>query len=993
MRQYSRSPAHFFHPNLLWLGIILFIFGNGTIDAERLPLKTYTTAEGLAHNVINKIVRDSRGFLWFCTGEGLSRFDGYTFTNYGTQQGLPSSVINDLLETRDGEYWLATNGGLVKFDPKGAPSGQVTYSGQAQSAKPMFTIVEPDDQDRRAKVISVLLAGREGTLWCGTYKGLYRLDRSNRLPHMRLEDVGILSQYPEQSIVNDLLEDGNGSLWIATPSGLYRRWSSGRAARYTKQDGLPDEYFHDLFMDHQGRLWAGTRYGGFFRFDADGSQSPPKFVLGFNKNNGLPTGWVFQIFETSDLRFWLATARGLIEYFPDAKASEPRFHVYNEANGLSYHDITSLGEDIAGNLWLGSYMGVMKLAHNGFITYDAQDGLLAVNAIFSDEEGGICFRARVNGDGTTSVFEGAKLDLLHPTGEQVMRLGRFDGQTFNWFLPEVLKRKIDYGWVGEGITLQSQAGEWWIGTGAGLCRFARADALTQIKGAAPKKIYTVKDGLGGAQVYRLFEDSRGDIWISTVAKPNGLALWDHVTETIHDLGNVPGLPSLKDELPGSFGEDRAGNVWIGFGTGIARYHDGRVNFFGTGDGLTAGAIHNIYRDRSERLWLASARGGLVRVDQPESEHPTFYSFATTQGLSSDNAEVITEDLQGKLYIGTGRGLDRLDPTTGGVEHFTTADGLVAGEFLSASRDRQGEVWFGTQKGMSRLMPKRQQAMAAPPVWIAGLQVAGTPQIVSALGESIVQLPSLDSSQNQLDIDFLALGFQSGEILRYQYKLEGADQDWGRPTTERRVNYARLAAGHYRFLVRAINSDGVISANPAVVAFTIVAPVWQRWWFLLMTVIVMAAIVYLLFRYRVRQILQLANIRTRIAADLHDDIGSNLTRISILSEVAHSQLRHESREVVSPLESIAEISRESVSSMGDIVWAINPKRDSYFDLVQRMRRFATELLSSHGIEFQFQASEVSHDFKLGANIRRDVYLFFKESLNNAGPSFRLSERPD
>src|SRR5580765_6975858 len=144
-------------------------------SAERLPIKTYTTADGLAHNTVNKIVRDSRGFLWFCTEEGLSRFDGYTFTNYRTEQGLPHPSVNDLIETHAGDYWIATNGGLVHFNPRGIP-GPTTLSLNDPAARTqMFTVVRPDDDDRLSRVITTLFESRDGTLWCGTLKGLYRL--------------------------------------------------------------------------------------------------------------------------------------------------------------------------------------------------------------------------------------------------------------------------------------------------------------------------------------------------------------------------------------------------------------------------------------------------------------------------------------------------------------------------------------------------------------------------------------------------------------------------------------------------------------------------------------------------------------------------------------------------------------------------------------------------------------------------------------------------
>ena len=161
------------------LSMLLLLLGVcPAVLCERLPLKSYTTADGLPHNVINKIVRDSRGFLWFCTEEGLSRFDGYSFTNYGTSEGLPHASVNDLLETRAGEYWVATNGGLVHFNPKGTPTNRIVYVNEAGVTAPMFATVVPEDTDRHARAMTSLLEGHDGRIWCGTLKGPYRLDAS-----------------------------------------------------------------------------------------------------------------------------------------------------------------------------------------------------------------------------------------------------------------------------------------------------------------------------------------------------------------------------------------------------------------------------------------------------------------------------------------------------------------------------------------------------------------------------------------------------------------------------------------------------------------------------------------------------------------------------------------------------------------------------------------------------------------------------------------------
>ena len=958
---------------LLWLTALICAVCLD-LRAERLPIKIYTTADGLAHNDVNRIVKDSRGFLWFCTAGGLSRFDGYAFTNFSSEQGLPTSNVNDLLETRSGDYWVATTGGLARFDPKGRPG-----RGVAHPSVPMFTVV-PDDGDPRARIITVLRESRDGTIWVGTHNGLYRLELANGRRSLRPVDVRIPHEYSDQRIVADVVDDPHGGLWIAAPGGLYRRWPDGSAARYTMRDGLPHDYLTDLLEDHEGRLWVGARGRGFFRISTDDSRRAPVVDLRFGSPE-LPTDWVFQLFETSDRRFWVATARGLVEFLRTGVEQRPRFRTYSERSGLSYFDITAVSEDLGGNLWLGTNTaGAMKLTRNGFSTYGAQDGIRTVNAIFEDRAGNVCFRGTVLGDARTTVFEGAKLDLLSPQQFHHSRLGCFNGQRFDWFRPAAV---ADMGWVQEQITRQARNGDWWVGTGEGLYRFPAADHLSAVTTARPLNVYTPKDGLASGQVFRLFEDSRGNVWISTTAETGvGLARWESASERVLDLSHSPGLSALKDDPPRSFGEDPAGNVWIGFNHGLARYAHGRFRLFTASEGLPPGKIRSIHVDRSGRLWLASEESGLVRVDHLGAERPAFVSYTTSQGLSSNNTEVIIEDDLGHIYVGGGRGLDRLDPSTGRVKHFTVADGLAPGLFRAAFRDRHGVLWFGMSSGLARLAPVAETPRAPPPVLISGVRVSGVPQFVSALGEQETALPNLAPGRNQLQIDFLALGFAPGEVLRYQYRLDGADADWGELGQQRTVTYAGLGPGRYRFTVRAVNSDGIASDYPAVITFTVLRPVWLRWWFLALSVIAVGLMVRAVYRYRVARLLEIANMRTRIATDLHDDIGANLTRIALLSEVAsRTPGASPGGRADGPLSSIARIARESVSSMSDIVWAINPKRESLLDLTRRMRQHAEEVFTLRDIALRFNGPSAADSLKLGMDVRRDLLLIFKEAVNN------------
>ena len=458
--------------------------------------------------------------------------------------------------------------------------------------------------------------------------------------------------------------------------------------------------------------------------------------------------------------------------------------------------------------------------------------------------------------------------------------------------------------------------------------------------------------------------------------------WSRATDTVQNMAVIDGFPRIAEELPRAFGEDGAGNVWIGLNNGVARYRNGRFAFFTMANGLPLGTIVHIHSDRARRVWLASSRTGLIRVDDPSAEPPAFTRFTTADGLSGNSIEMMTEDLHGRLYVATGRGVDQFDPATGAVRQFTTADGLASGMMMTAFRDRTGALWFGTQTALSRFVPEPPVASAPPAILITGITLAGQPWPVSAIGETSIALPDVQPGSHHLQIEFASLRFEPGERLRYQYRLEGSDKDWGPLTSRRSVSFASFSPGAYRFLVRAVNADGAASPQPAVVSFTVLPPVWLRWWFLTLAAVAIALAALALHRYRLARILELERVRTRIATDLHDDVGANLTRIAILSEVARRQPSAQPPDVDAPLSSIADIARESVATMSDIVWAINPERDTLGDVVRRMRSHAEEVFESRDIRVIFDMPDLAQTMRLGVNARREVYLVFKEAVNNA-----------
>lgn len=962
--------------------LLLVILYAAASRAERLPLKSYTVADGLPNNVINKIVPDSRGFLWFCTAEGLSLFDGYRFQNFTTDDGLPHGWINDLLETSRGEIWVATNAGLVRFDPKGS-KGPATQGPATNAPAPMFTVFTPEG-DRYSKSITTLLEGRDGTIWCGTRRGLFRLVMTGARTAMEAVEIGLPTEYAASGWIYSMVEDRRGTLWVGAATGLYYLLPDGTAAHYGTKDGLPDTYVHDLLEDRQGNLWVGTRHGGLFRIEAGPAHERPVISRIYNRKNGLNTDWVFNLHESRDGNLWVGTNIGLHE-LQGVSENPPigSLHLYTKRNGLSYHEIEDVIEDREGNLWMGTINGAMKFNRNGFLTFSEDDGIYLVHSLFTSSAAELYAIGYVFEDQKASVFQDAKLDTLNPGPLRFwFGIGHFNGERFTWLLPHAL-RKVTVSWSDKSFVTQSQSGEWWFGH----YLFPRVKKFADLKTAQPYKVFPSMQGTSPV-VYSLYEDSRGDVWISIAASTgNSLSLWERSSRSVRDMAGKEGLPSLKEILPISFQEDTSGNIWIGLsdGGGLARYDGVRFTIFTVDHGLPPGRINDLYLDHASRLWIATSRGGLSRVDAPTAAVPAFINYTTDHGLSSNFTNAITEDLHGRIYVSTGRGVDRISPTTQQIKHFTTADGLAPGDILTAHRDRNGALWFGTRQGLSRIVPGPEEPSAPPPILISRLQLAGKEYNVSALGESEIALPDLRASENQLQIDFVGLSFAFGESLRYQYKLEGADADWRSPIDQRSVNYASLSPGKYKFFVRAVNSDGIISSQPATVTFTILSPIWMRWWFIALVITLLALATYALYRYRLARILEVTNMRTRIATDLHDDIGANLTKITLLSEVARQQanVRADDRsENNNPLAAIARISRESVASMSDIVWAINPQRDSFRDLVRRMRPYAEELFTLRGVALIFNVSGDVSNLKLGADVRRDLFLFFKEAVNNA-----------
>ncbi len=584
----------------------------------------------------------------------------------------------------------------------------------------------------------------------------------------------------------------------------------------------------------------------------------------------------------------------------------------------------------------------MKLTRNGFHSYDTRDGLgdPRVYSVYEDRSGAL---VAVSGD---------------------WMISRFDGQRFTHEQAPV-PHDAAYAW-NSPLGFLDSTDRWWIMTNRQLSRLPPGSSVAR---AAPE---LVRDSF----VWRMFEDRQGEIWLGLrMDSPHQVISWNRATNNYRSWTEADGVP--PGSVPTAFAEDAAGHVWIGLQNGdFLRLRNGRFLHIPSPHG-PGGTITSLTRDRDGRLWAGSNRDGLICIEYPDTQ-PLFRTYGKAEGLDSVNVRSVVTDQWGRVYAGNARGVDRFDPATGRVQHYTTRDGLLSGFVNVAFRDRAGALWFGSSKGISRLTPEsdgRQPSTAAtvdaargfqraatssdpPHIFVSGVRAAGTPQVISHLGQRDVPGLTLRPGEGQLQIDFFGLTFGLGESLRYQYRLDGADDRdrWSDATAERTVHYSRLPPRAYRFQVRAVRADGTISARAATVSFEVMPAFWQRAWFQALVAAAIALAAYAAYRIRVARLLALERVRSRIAGDLHDDIGATLAQIAVLSEVVQTQIDDQHAPLRAPVARIAETAREAIASMSDIVWAINPQKDSLHEMVRRMRRFANEVLPARGITFTIAAPE-------------------------------------
>ena len=903
----------------------LVVFLAAAAQAEQLPIKTYTIADGLAHGSIVSIYQDRKGFLWFGTFEGLSRFDGYGFVNYDRRDGLPHVFINHITEDRQGRLWVATNGGgvarLVDHSPENSGAKFVSFNIR-ETNHPLLKL---------ANKVNRMLFDESGNLWCLTDYGLYRAV----VEDSRLQFQTIIDKVGRDSYA--ALQDADGTLWFGIADELMEIRGT-EILHHGSIDGASNSTgITGIARDGDGHLLVADKH----RVREFVPPSPGKPRGEWRKPLALTSqqiGWIRSLLVDDAGALWLGTGQGLMKY-ADGKLSH-----YTAANGLLSDEMGALATDRAGNLWIGTVGGVCRLISEAIVSYTRSEGLPGSTfSIYEDESGRIW---AVLADGSVAKIVGGKIVFHERLASPLIATSS---------VGFIYSNRIWYRWnYGSGVRIDKPRLRLPSGKKINLARYVSTDA-------------------------RLYNDERGVLWMAKGDRNiYRLDLYGNGALTVESFPTDADYPVVYTHMIG----DGAGGLWLGMVEKIGRLRDGRYSSVEPSAGLPETDPRAFFLDSRGWLWVGLRYKGVSITQEPAADNPTFVNYSHEQGqLSSNAVRSIAEDRAGRIYFGTDRGLDRFDPNSNQWTHFTTRDGLAGNAISKVLRDRNGFIWIASEGSISRFDPRKEKE-ATPPaaVYFIRLQIAGEEVRLAESGADIIPPRELAAMQNNLTIAFVAPNYQDVNKLLYQYKLEGVDTDWSAPTQQRSVTFGQLAAGKYRFLVRAVRQNGVTSSQPAVFEFRILRPIYLRWWFIAASLLLTALAIYSLYRARIVRLLEMERTRTRIATDLHDDIGANLTRIALLSEVANQQPGNDKVKTLLP--SIADIARESVASMNDIVWAISPEHDSLLDLTRRMRRHAEEVFALRDIDLAFTAPTADSDLKLSVGTRRDLLLIFKEAVNNA-----------
>ena len=885
------------------------------------------------------------------------------------RQGLPNDSVTAVLQTRDGYLWVGTTAGLARFDGV------------------RFTVFSSASKKTNSPVnVTALCEDNAGRLWVGTQNdGLFNFS-GNGLTRFHAEN-NLLG-----ATIHSIAEDAAGNLWLGTPTGL-ARLNGQQLTRFTAKAGLPNDFVSSIHVARSGTVWITTK-GGMCQFK-DGKIFPVPFQTDSPGRNPESLGvyedrkkniWAFGdtylvnltsgkhlnhfasgeatastriwgLCEGRHGELWIGTSGRELYCFADDK-----FIPITLRNGGLTSDVRALCEDSEGNLWLGTDGGgLIRLQPQNIRVADASTGFPASPAL--------CLTFNAQGH---AWFGFERDGIFTSRGESFERL---TGEG-----TKELQNLISSLAVAPDSSL-------WVGTpGHGLYCVANQSTVH----------YTTANGLANNQITAVAATPTGTIWAGTAS--------GDLTEIANGaINNFRALTEAPDQPLTAILPARNGGLWLGFGNGdVFRHEKGIFQALTMRAALTGKPIRALHEDATGNLWVGTSGGSLACLTNGR-----WLNWELNPGAADDQTilGILSTD-DGDLWLGTSTAIYRVAQSE--VSALLTQQAPLRPQLIyktdaattpipaygwpQAARSPDGKLWFSLANAVVSLdlrAPLGRYTM--PPVLIEEVVVNEknlTPKVRRASGPT-----RLPSNVNSLEIQFTALNFSAPEKIHFRHRLDGFDPDWVMDNDARRkIPYGRLPSGTYTFCVQAGTADGLWYEPGASIDFLVPTPIWRTGWalafYILATVIFVIVAARRFFNRRLRHKLEalagqqaMERERMRIAKDMHDEIGSKLTKISFMSERAKGELQGQ-ESVARKLFSIAHTSRDLLQTLDEIVWAVNPHNDTLEHLANYLGQYATEYLHDTAVDCELHIPGRLPEHPFSAETRHNIFLAFEEALNNA-----------
>jgi signal transduction histidine kinase/streptogramin lyase len=916
-----------------------------------LRFQHLTMNDGLVDNTINCVLKDRAGYLWIGTEQGLDRYDGQRIDHISGA----TYAITALAEDKQGALWVTTkDNGLLRVDPTSRAVRHFTHDVADPHSLGSDQLTSAFDLDDT----TLLIGSREHTLLFmdkRTAAFSYWADSLSLAPsHGRSSPSGLSGWCHRITALNDTL----------LRVGLLNNHLSFVVDRRTY--GI----IHHLYIEREGTETQSCAALLGDRLFSGGWQSGLDVIHWKDRSHEVDQQPRVDVIPTADEVLSLATwpdgrivagmrGAGLLLLDPATRTPTRLRHLRSDPTSLPSDRIRCCYTDAEGTLWIGTVNGLayhvphiwsMRMApifevqdddHPELLFHGLErEGAQGVRAFTSN---GIYTQAGSDAAFVHSAFIRNDMELQptfrYPLGDDHSIWGTEYG---------LVERKADASGPMRDIHLQRNNGG-----------IHTPGQMYQVR-------YFARDSIGPRPVW--------------VIGTLGYGI-DVVDATTHDILGF-GMPNEAHRAKARYlvhqvVRDAKGTYWVASGDGLYRWNADQPTTDPQAETrfpyerlLVAGTAVVRIELRHDTVWALTGDDRLLCIVQDAVTSYPVPGSTTRHGLAAD--------AHGDLWITTNDGLQRFHIGDHSFTHIPVNDGSVAHQLTRAITTlNDGHMAFAAGNTIFRFDPATYGTLPRLPTpYITHTSAAG-----SAIDHPGGQV-ELSYRASLLDVGLSALAFGYPGPLTFAYRLEGVEHEWRTTTAHEPIRYAGVPTGEHHLLVRVVDPYG--RTGPALTLLTIQVngPFWQAWWFYAVSAILIAGIVYAWSRYRLRQTLRLHGMRDRIASDLHDEVGSSLSSITIGSKLATHLSTGENAKVKEILARIGETSSESLRSMSDIVWAIDPKNDQGEALIKRMRRTASELLESKGIEVHFDVTGGAEELKLPMNTRKELVLIFKEAIHNA-----------